>query len=225
MAQPFSVDAVVWDMDGTLVDSEPLHERVFYATCRRHGVDLSDLDASVFIGVHQYDVWNAVAHRFPPTVSREAWLADLDAEYVADQGSLTAMPDALQIVSTLHAGGMKQACATNSAGAVVAANLTALDILPFLQATVTLDDVREGKPAPEPYVRACALLGVPPERAVAIEDSITGLMAARAAGLHTIGFASNHHIAAKPEFHVLADRVIHRLDEVLSLVALPATAR
>ena len=86
----FAAEAVVWDMDGTLIDSEPLHERVFYAVCRRHGVDLSDLDAGVFVGVHQYDVWNAVAHRFPPGVSREAWLADLDAEYLADKGSLVA---------------------------------------------------------------------------------------------------------------------------------------
>ncbi|WP_159711140.1 HAD family hydrolase [Geminicoccus flavidas] len=216
--------AVVWDMDGTLIDSEPLHERVFYATCRRHGVNVSDLDAGVFVGVHQYDVWHAVAHRFPPHVTMDSWLADLDAEYLADQGSLTAMPGAAGVVQALHDAGLRQACASNSGTKVVAANLTALGILPFLQATVTLDDVTEGKPGPEPYARACALIGVPPERAVAVEDSITGLMSARAAGLRTIGFASNRHVADKPEFHALADRVIDRLDEVLTLVGAPATA-
>lgn len=220
----FAAEAVVWDMDGTLIDSEPLHERVFYAVCRRHGVDLSDLDAGVFVGVHQYDVWNAVAHRFPPGVSREAWLADLDAEYLADKGSLAAMPGALDVVQALHAAGVRQACASNSGTQVVAANLATLGILPYLAATVTLDDVANGKPAPDPYARACALIGVPPERAIAVEDSITGLMAARAAGLFTIGFASNPHLHAKPEFHALADRVIHRLEDVLAFVTLPAAA-
>jgi HAD superfamily hydrolase (TIGR01509 family) len=220
----FAADAVVWDMDGTLIDSEPLHERVFYAVCRRHGVDLSDLDAGVFVGVHQYDVWNAVAHRFPPRVSRDAWLADLDAEYLADKGSLTAMPEALRVVRTLHEAGLRQACASNSGTQVVATNLATLGILPYLAATVTLDDVERGKPSPDPYARACALIGVPPERAVAVEDSITGLMSARAAGLATIGFASNPHLMEKPEFHALADRVIHRLEEVLSLVTMPEAA-
>ncbi|WP_027133775.1 HAD family hydrolase [Geminicoccus roseus] len=215
----FAAEAVVWDVDGTLIDSEPLHERVFYATCRRHGVDLSDLDAGVFVGVHQYDVWEAVAHRFPPHVDRDAWLADLDAEYLADQGSLAAMPDALAVVQALDAAGIRQACASNSGAAVVAANLATLGILPYLAATVTLDDVANGKPAPDPYARACMLLGVSPERAVAVEDSITGLMAARAAGLRTIGFAANPHIAGKPEFRALADRLIQRLDELPALVA------
>jgi beta-phosphoglucomutase-like phosphatase (HAD superfamily) len=106
---------------------------------------------------------------------------------------------------------------------LVAANLAALGILPYLAATVTLDDVAQGKPAPDPYARACALLGVPPQKAVAIEDSITGLMAARAAGLHTIGFAGSPHLAGKPEFHALCDRLVQRLDEVPALVtALPA---
>lgn len=223
-ARTFAVEAVVWDMDGTLIDSEPLHERVFYATCRRHGVDLSDLDASAFVGVHQYDVWEAVAHRFPPSVSREAWLADLDAEYFADKSGLEAIPGALAVVKALHATGIRQACASNSSGVVVAANLKALGILPFLGATVSLDDVAEGKPSPEPYARACQLLGVTPERALAIEDSIPGLMSARAAGLATIGFTSNAHVAAKPEFQLLADRVIHRLDELLPLVTAPAAA-
>jgi HAD superfamily hydrolase (TIGR01509 family) len=225
MALPLSaIDAVVWDMDGTLIDSEPRHERVFYATCRRHGVDLSDLDAGVFVGVHQYDVWNAVAHRFPSGVSREAWLADLDAAYLADEVALQAMPDAQRVVGRLHELGIRQACASNSSRVVVAANLQELGILPFLQATVTLDDVAQGKPSPDPYARACDLLGVLPERAVAVEDSITGLMSARAAGLSTLGFASNPLLAAKPEFRRLADRIIHRLDELLSLVTTPAAA-
>jgi HAD superfamily hydrolase (TIGR01509 family) len=224
MRTTFAVDAVIWDMDGTLIDSEPLHERVFYATCRRHGVDLSDLDAGVFVGVHQYDVWNAVAHRFPPSISREAWLADLDAEYLSDEGSLQEIPGALSVVQALHAASIRQGCASNSGSAVVAANLKALGILPYLGTTVTLDDVERGKPSPDPYARACHLLGVPPERAIAVEDSITGLMAARAAGLFTIGFASNPHLHAKPEFHALADRVIHRLEDVLAFVTLPAAA-
>src|SRR5688572_28568513 len=106
---------------------------------------------------------------------------------------------------------MQQGCASNSGSAVVAANLKALGILPYLGTTVTLDDVERGKPSPDPYARACYLLGVPPEWAIAVEDSITGLKSARAAGLHTIGFASNDHIASKPEFRSLADRVISRL--------------
>ena len=87
--------AVAWDIDGTLVDSEPLHQRALQQTCAALGVDLSDLADDTFRGIHMHDVWEALKPRFPESVSRDAWLAAVERFYVEHASEVTPSRDAV----------------------------------------------------------------------------------------------------------------------------------
>lgn len=173
---------VAWDIDGTLVDSEPLHHRALVAACARRGLDVRDEEAA-FVGVHIGDVWAMLAPRFPQPVAQAEWLAEIGAHYAAHAGGLQALPGARETVAWLAGAGVAQVCVSNSDRAIVDANLRALGILPLLKGSISLDDVTCGKPDPEPYLKGAALLGLAPAEILAVEDSLTGARAARAAGM------------------------------------------
>lgn len=192
--------AIAWDIDGTLIDSEPLHQETLGTVCRRYGFDLATLPENAFLGVHIHDVWAALEPRFTAPIGREAWMAELIGTYVASTSRLVPQPGALEVLADLGRRGLKQVCVSNSNRPVVDANIAALGILEMIEFSLSFDDVARGKPDPEPYRTACERLGVAPANAAAVEDSPTGAASARAAGLYVVGY--NPFGAAIPEAHV-----------------------
>lgn len=178
--------AVAWDIDGTLVDSEPLHHQALVAASAGFGADLSDLPDMAFRGIHMGDVWRLLAGRLPADLEEAVWLEAINRHYVANRHQLSAVPGAVETIERLAALGIPQVCVSNSGRSVVDANLDFLGILPHIRFSLSLDDVPEGKPSPVPYRMAADALGLPPAAVVAVEDSQTGLISARAAGLHAV---------------------------------------
>lgn len=179
----FPWKAVAWDIDGTLVDSEPLHHRALLATCAAQGLDLSSLPQSTFVGRHMRDVWKALRSDLPAGLTEAEFHRQINGHYTAGAHGLTEIAGAVRVVRALHTLGVAQVCASNSDRAVVDTNLAALKIGTLMRGTVSLDDVHEGKPAPEPYLKAAALAGFAPSEILAVEDSLTGARSAQAAGM------------------------------------------
>ena len=203
--------AVAWDVDGTLIDSEGLHQRSLIETGAEFGVDLSDLPDEAFRGVHMRDVWTALKPRFPVSVDRKTWIAAIQRFYIARAPSLSPIPGALEAVRALAAKGVAQACVSNSGRAIVDANLEALQIRPAISFSISLEDVSAGKPDPEPYREAARRFALPAAAVVAVEDSGAGARSARAAGLYVVGYAP------KGNAFVGSDRSIKKLLEVVAL--------
>ena len=203
--------AVAWDIDGTLIDSERLHERSLIETSAAFGVDLSDLPDEAFRGVHMRDVWTALKPRFPRGLEGEDWIAAIERFYVARAPWLSPVPGALETVRALAAKGVAQACVSNSGRAVVDANLDALGIRPAISFSLSLEDVSAGKPDPAPYREAVRRFGLPAATVVAAEDSWAGALSARVAGLYVLGYAPQGNAFAG------ADRSIVKLTEVAAL--------
>jgi HAD superfamily hydrolase (TIGR01509 family) len=203
--------AVAWDIDGTLIDSEGLHQRSLIDTGVDFGVDLSDLPDEAFRGIHMRDVWTALKPRFPKTVDREAWIAAIERFYVANAPSLSAIPGAVEAVRALATKGVAQACVSNSGRAIVDANLDVLGIRRMMAFSLSLDDVIAGKPDPAPFREAARRFALPPAAIVAVEDSAAGVHSAREAGLYVIGYA--------PERSALtaSNRTIAQLTDVIAL--------
>ncbi|MBS7539104.1 HAD family hydrolase [Ancylobacter lacus] len=181
--------AVAWDIDGTLVDSEPLHHRALVAASRRWGADLTDLPDQAFRGIHILDVWDILQPRLPQGVDQGEWLAAINAHYVGHTEELIPIAEAVATIRALAGRGVPQVCVSNSSRSVVDANLAALGIVDAMAFSISLDDVSQGKPDPEPYLTACTRLGLPPEAVVAVEDSHTGARSAEEAGLYVVGYA------------------------------------
>lgn len=203
--------AVAWDIDGTLIDSEGLHQRSLIETGAQFGVDLSDLPDEAFRGIHMRDVWTALKPRFPNTVDRNTWIAAIERYYVAHAPSLSAIPGAVEAVRALAAKGVAQACVSNSGRSIVDANLDVLGVRRLMAFSISLEDVSRGKPDPEPYREAARRLAIRPAAIVAVEDSGAGARSARSAGLYVMGYAPARDAI------VGADRSIAKLMEVLSL--------
>lgn len=180
--------AIIWDIDGTLVDSEPLHLQALRHVCSGYGVDISDLSNDHFLGVTVNAVWDALHERFPQDLEFSTWLEQLNRFYIANISDLRAMPGAASTIRRIGLAGLRQCAVSNSNRAIVDANLEFLGISDMMDHTVSLDDVSQGKPNPEPYLTALEKLRLRGAEARVVEDSPAGVQSAQKARIPVIGF-------------------------------------
>lgn len=203
-----SVHAVVWDMDGTLLDSEPLHDETMMAVTGRLGYALSAEELEGFLGLGTEECFRRMAARHRFSVDFAGFNAELNRYYAANAAAkVRPRPGARETVLALAERGVPQACASNSDRPIVQANLAVLGVDSALGAAVAGTDVARVKPAPDVFLRACALLGVAPTETVAVEDTPTGIAAARAAGCTTVAWpqARGAHLDFSHAHHVIQD--------------------
>ena len=178
--------AVFWDMDGTLVDSEPLHEAALVAALRSVGVaPPTDLHERV-LGVAAWPVYEMLRDEFGLGLPFDDWIVRKYDHYLPMAETLKPRPGAIEVFNELRALGVEQAVVSNSDRLIVDANLSAVGLIYPGMRTVSRNDVIDGKPLPEPFLRAAYLAGVDPADAFAVDDSVTGAMAGLAAGMKTI---------------------------------------
>ena len=212
-----TVRAIAWDIDGTLIESEPLHLEALLAVARAQDVDLSDLPDDRFVGVGLDGVWQAIGERFPADLTYGAWVDAINTHYVQHRHTLPVTPQVPALLARIAAAGLPQVAVSNSHRRVVDANLDALAVGAFLAFSLSLDDVPTGKPDPTPYRLAAARLGLSPGDLLIVEDSASGLASGRAAGCRTVGLAAPG--ATWPE----ADHTIRDLMEIPGLLAVLGT--
>lgn len=188
-----SLRALAWDIDGTLIDSEPLHYRALMAGSGHFGVDLSDLAEDHFLGTHMGGVWDEVRQRFPAAVTFDTWLARINAYYIDARHELQPIDGALNAIQHASNVGLDQVCVSNSSRPIVDANIAALGLTPHIRFAISRNDVEKGKPDPEPYAQAAVRLDLEPRQMIAVEDSLTGAASARAAGMTVVGYRLPHH--------------------------------
>jgi len=178
--------AVFWDMDGTLVDSEPLHEAALVAAMRNVGlVPPANLHERV-LGVAAWPVYEMMRDEFGLDLPFDDWILRKYEHYLPLVERLQPRPGAIEIFNELRARGVAQAVVSNSDRMIVDANLHMVGLIYPGMKTISRNDVREGKPHPEPFLRAAYLADVDPAQAVAVDDSWPGAMAGLAAGMKTI---------------------------------------
>lgn len=175
--------AVLFDMDGTLVDSEPVWDDALRELARELGGELSDAARAATVGTN-VDVSVGIVHAdvgrpdADPLVSGERLIAGARERFAA---GLVWRPGARELVEAVRAAGIPTALVTNTQRDLVRVAFGGL-VEELFDVAVCGDEVRQPKPHPEPYATAAALLGVDPADTVAVEDSPTGAASAEAAG-------------------------------------------
>ena len=193
-------DAVLFDMDGTLIDSTPAVIRAWNMWAVEHG-----LPADVQNGWH--GVPSASVVRAVLAADRhEAAIARINELEIAELDDIVILPGATEALAALR--GAKNAIATSCTVPLAQARLAAAQLTPP-SVLVTADDVLHGKPSPDPYLEAARRLGVDPARCLVVEDAPAGLKSARAAGCATLAVITT----TRPE-DLIADAVVKDLSHV-----------
>ena len=175
---------MVFDLDGTLIDSEALVLEAYMAAADRHGVPFTHEQFLSLVGRHRQHSEMKMREYFGETFPLETFYATV-AEFFGDK-SAPLKPGALELFDHLDARATPYALATSSGPGWVSKHFAAHDLAQRFRGVVTRDDVEHGKPHPEPYLKASTMLGFHPHDVLAVEDSPTGVASAHAAGLMTV---------------------------------------
>ncbi len=187
---PFRCAAVVFDLDGLLVDSEGRWGEAERAVVASFGRPWDESVRAELLGRGPREAAALLASHLGVDDTAEVGRR-LQAEALrAFERGVPARPGAAELVGDLR-GRVPLAVATSSERPLAERALTYSGLDGAFEAVVTAEDVQRTKPAPDPYLRACELLGAPPERSVALEDSPVGMRSARSAGLWVIGCPSD----------------------------------
>lgn len=185
--------AIVFDMDGTLVDSEHLHIGAWFKMFQEFGITMSHEELMQYVGVSDVNICKDLTTRFSLTYSAEEILDQKRYYYRHHEQKnvklIAGVEDGLQNLNP----NLPMAVATMSSKYEAEKSLDYTGIRKYFLEVVTADDVSRHKPDPECYLMACAAIGMRPEDCIAVEDSVSGVHAAKNAGLYTIGVANTVH--------------------------------
>lgn len=202
---------MVFDMDGVLIDSEPIHHKGMSAILAHRDQTITDEEYAGLVGRTQEAAWDRIISRFGLAGDRRSYVDAYEAA-VLDllRGPLVAEPGAVELVTRFRDAGWKVALASSSSRPWVKATLERLELHESFDAIVSGDEVQHGKPDPEMFLLTARRLGVPSSRVLVIEDSLHGIQAARRAGMAVIGVRTRY-----TRGQVLpADRVVDSLLEL-----------
>ncbi|WP_067533419.1 HAD family hydrolase [Nocardia crassostreae] len=213
------VRAVVFDMDGLLLDSERLAVESLLASGAGIGYELSDEFCHSLIGMPADRCRELAAAAHGPDFPLDEFFRRHEATIaeLVDAGRLTTKPGVAELLDELDRRGIPRAIATSSGRDRARHRLRAAGLADRFHAIVTRQDVTRGKPHPEPCLTATAALGALPEYTLACEDSPNGLRAAHAAGLRCVLIPDL--VPPTPETRRLAHRVYPDLLHVIGYIA------
>jgi len=206
--------AVVFDMDGVLVDTEHLWDAVREELTDEWGGRYTPEAQQAMMGMSSRE-WSRYLHETvglreqPETINAEV-VRRMLARYEVE---LPVVPGAVDAVRRLHAEGLRLAVASSSNRELIDAVLRRLELTDLFAVTVSSEEVARGKPAPDVYLETARRLDVDPTLCAAIEDSASGIRAAHAAGMRVLAYP-NRHYPPSAEALALADSVLDTVDEL-----------
>lgn len=195
----FSCSAILLDLDGVLVDSTEAVDREWREWAERKGVD-GDAIMAIAHGVRTIEVIRRVA----PHLDAEAEAAAIESHEAGDQHGVVVMPGAAELLRSIPEGRWG---VVTSGTRPLASNRLRYCGLPVPKVLVTSDDVTNGKPHPEPYLKGAEGLGVEPAECLVIEDAPAGIQSAQAAGMKVIGMASTYEVEKLAGAHAVAQKL------------------
>lgn len=211
--------AVVFDMDGVLIDSEKIYRLCWKKNGMSIGIPEDEMERICDRVAGGNKTSNARVFRevmgedFDYLAFRERTM-QMFAGYVGEHG-LELKPGVRETLDALKAHGMRIALATSTVRELAEDRLDMVGLTGYFDEKVCGDEITEGKPAPDIYLKACEKLGVSPEDAVGVEDSINGVIASDTAGLYTVMVVDLIPPNEITEQH--ADRVYHSMKDMLEI--------
>lgn len=212
------VSAVIFDMDGLMVDTEPVYQVAWKQAATELGYDLDDTLYSTFVGrptpACEAIIIERFGHGFPLERFREQWPVLWRSE--VERHGIETKPGLEEILALVESHGLPMAVATSSEAKYVEVTLRQAGLANRFDAMVTGDEIDRGKPEPDIYLETARKLGVPPSDCVALEDSEAGILAIQRAGM--TGILVPHWPASQRAVQAAFD-VVETLHEARTILA------
>ena len=189
-----TIQAVIWDLDGVIIDSADEHHRAWQRLAREEGIKLTDEDFWATFGKRNDDI---IAILWGPLSPEQVQLLrDRKEIYFRDLIRQTAapLPGSMELMRSLHEAGYLQALASSAPIENIQLISEVLGLERYLTALVSGETVPHGKPAPDIFLKAAQQLHIEPSRSLVIEDAVAGVEAAHAAGMRCIAVAGNRDL-------------------------------
>ena len=203
------IKAVLWDMDGVLVDTAPFHYQAWRELFAGLGHPISEQEFRSTFGLRNDDILRTVLGNMPSERLRELGRRKEELFREAIRGKAEPLPGAVPLLNRMRAAGVKTAVVSSAPCLNVETLLDALELADAFDTLVAEEDAERGKPDPQGYQVAAERLGMTPEECVVIEDAPGGVEAAKRAGMRCIGLAAGR----EPGALAAADIVVGGLED------------
>ena len=208
------IRTVIFDMDGVIIDTEPLHHQAFFTQFAELDITVSDALYASFLGSSTRNVFQRLKQQFNLPQEVDELLRrkrELFNEAFDTDAGLDLLPGVRTLIEDIQQHGIQLVLASSASKATIARVFNRFGLGPFFSHLVSGEDFAQSKPNPEIFLHAAALAETPVTECIVIEDSANGVAAAKAAGIYCIGYASPH--SAGQDLR-LADRFVQDFSEL-----------
>ncbi len=215
------IKAVIFDMDGVIIDSEPLHYKVFKEYLHsKWGMSITDEEYSAFIGATNYHMYAVLKEKYQLAEEVTALVEEYEEKcsaYLMESKTEKPILGVDVLVKNLYQNNIRLALASSSPKKNIKLVLEMFGLAPYFEVVVSGQEVVNSKPSPDIFLRAAKLLNLLPEECLVFEDSKNGVAAAKEAGMKCIAFYNPN--SGKQDLS-RADHIIESFAEVDSTVTL-----
>lgn len=208
------LNAIIWDMDGVLVDTEPLHREAYYAMFEEVGVAMTDELYESFTGRATYTICRIITEHFDLEETPDT-LVNIKRRHFKElfdtSPSLQLIDGVLERIQDFHQNGLVQVCASSASMDNINRIFKRFDLNQYFRAKFSGADLKASKPHPEIFLKAAEATGHSKETCIVIEDSTAGIKAAHNAGIYCVAFQSEHSMN---QDYALANTVIQDFKEI-----------
>src|SRR5690554_7866810 len=209
-----NLKAVLFDMDGVIVDTEPLHRKAYFRMFEDFGIDVSESLYNSFTGQATLPICRSLCQHFELSNQAENLVATKRKhfKYLFDNDNELALLDGVHdLITDYYNNDLTLVLASSASMANINRIFERFDLNQYFKAKISGADLKASKPHPEIFIKAAALAGQPAENCMVIEDSTIGIKAAKAANIYCVGFKSPHSVN---QDYTKADKVITSFDEI-----------
>lgn len=207
--------AVIFDLDGVIINSEPIHMEVSNSICCQWGKPHTWEEYAQFIGKTDEKIWSIIKQKYQLDLDVDQLVAVYSkklTDYFLQAEELPMVDGISELLKTLHDENIKCAIGSASSHTNIMHTLNKIQNKEYFIAIASGDDIKRGKPYPDIFLRAASLLKVLPEDCAVIEDSACGVQAAKRAGMFCVGFrnptSGNQDLSR-------ADKIIGNMNELI----------
>jgi beta-phosphoglucomutase len=208
------IRTVIFDMDGVIIDTEPIHHQAFVTQFAELGITVSDALYASFLGSSTRNVFQQLKQQFNLPQEVETLLLrkrELFNQAFDTDAGLELLPGVRALIEDIQQHGIQLVVASSASKATIARVFNRFGLAPYFAHVVSGEDFPQSKPNPAIFLHAAALAETPVTECIVIEDSANGVAAAKAAGIYCVGYASPHSAGQDLQ---LADRIIQHFSEL-----------